>query len=64
MTLDAWNMIIRLEGMGQLDPMCQGCKEHYAWIKAHGSLPFAPSHKASTWCESGKRPHCSCDRCF
>lgn len=25
---------------------------------------FHPSHDASERCESGKRNHCSCDRCF
>lgn len=25
---------------------------------------FFPSHWASDRCESGKRPHCSCDVCF
>ena len=25
---------------------------------------FAPPHFASAHCESGKRNHCSCDRCF
>lgn len=25
---------------------------------------FGPPHVASDRCESGKRPHCSCDRCF
>ena len=25
---------------------------------------FAPRHKASERCESGKRNHCSCDICF
>ena len=24
----------------------------------------APPHKNSPNCESGKRPHCTCDRCF
>lgn len=23
-----------------------------------------PSHNASSMCESGKRNHCTCDRCF
>jgi hypothetical protein len=31
-------------------------------IKAAGG--FGPSHDASPSCESGKRPHCTCDRCF
>ena len=25
---------------------------------------FHPAHDASTFCESGKRAHCSCDTCF
>jgi hypothetical protein len=25
---------------------------------------FHPPHDASDRCESGKRPHCSCDTCF
>lgn len=25
---------------------------------------FGPSHDASPRCESGKRPHCTCDICF
>lgn len=25
---------------------------------------FAPSHAASPRCQSGKRPHCTCDTCF
>lgn len=23
-----------------------------------------PSHNPSPFCESGKRPHCTCDRCW
>jgi hypothetical protein len=25
---------------------------------------FHPWHDASRYCKSGKRPHCTCDRCF
>lgn len=25
---------------------------------------FHPSHDASSTCESGKRPHCTCDSCW
>jgi hypothetical protein len=25
---------------------------------------YHPAHDASERCESGKRPHCSCDTCF
>ena len=53
--------IARLEAQGRLDPNCAGCKEFYE----HPNVdPFAPNHKASDYCESGKRPHCTCDICF
>lgn len=56
-------MISLWEAKGWLDPNCPGCQEFY---KSPG-LPsdvFAPSHKASNECESGKRAHCTCDTCF
>lgn len=31
--------------------------------KYRGTTMF-PSHQASERCESGKRPHCTCDTCF
>lgn len=36
---------------------CETCAE-----LARGS--WGPSHDASPRCESGKRPHCTCDICF
>jgi len=36
---------------------CPTCAE-----LARGS--FGPSHDPSPRCESGKRPHCTCDVCF
>lgn len=30
----------------------------------NGKGAFAPSHDASTRCQSGGRPHCTCDACF
>lgn len=51
-----------MEKNGFLDPNCKGCKERYD-AKDPSSV-FAPSHKASPSCESGKRPHCTCDACF
>src|SRR5258708_735162 len=35
---------------------CNQCQEHLG--------EFYPSHFASQGCESGKRPHCTCDTCF
>ncbi len=53
--------INRMEATGDLDPNCKGCKPYYEHPTV---LPFAPSHKASNRCESGKYPHCTCDTCF
>jgi hypothetical protein len=51
----------RLEAMGVLVPDCPGCEEFYAHPDFN---PFAPRHRNSSYCESGKRPHCTCDACF
>lgn len=54
--------ISRWERAGELDPGCAGCKEFYA--AEAPSQVFAPGHKAKKKCESGGRPHCTCDACF
>jgi hypothetical protein len=56
--------IARYEEGGTLDPKCGGCTEHYAAIRRTGEMAFAPRHKASQRCESGRRNHCSCSTCF
>lgn len=38
-------------------PNCEFCRRY-------GHESNMPSHDASDRCESGKRPHCTCDRCF
>ena len=57
--------ISRFEKIGYLDPNCKSCQEIFypAYRKGDMSV-FAPRHKASERCESGKRPHCTCDVCF
>jgi hypothetical protein len=35
-----------------------------AYCDAHRDDPMMPSHTPSERCESGKRPHCTCDTCF
>ncbi|HEX7784769.1 MAG TPA: hypothetical protein VF653_00980 [Methylomirabilota bacterium] len=61
----------RMEQAGELDPECAYCQaEQYAYLGQlayDGEAPrlqHAPSHKPSDRCESGKRPHCTCDTCF
>lgn len=53
--------IARMEADGMLDPSCTGCREFYDHPTVN---PFAPAHKPSPRCESGKHPHCTCDTCF
>lgn len=56
-----------MESLGMLDPSCQMCRNIFYPAVQDGrfiSSVFAPSHKPSRYCESGKRPHCTCDRCF
>jgi hypothetical protein len=52
------------ESSGLLDPNCKSCAEVYEALRAGRRWPMGPSHKASPSCESGSRPHCSCDTCF
>lgn len=41
------------------DIECQLCRTIYFESKSP-----APNHEPSRYCESGKRPHCTCDTCF
>lgn len=50
-----------------INPNCLTCKEvFYPQLRQGKKLNeiFAPRHKASVRCESGKTPHCTCDTCF
>lgn len=38
-------------------PICSYCDKY-------GADSMMPAHDASPRCESGKRPHCTCDTCF
>lgn len=56
-----------LEERGLLDLSCPGCASDYVYYKnvwPLGTSPFHPPHKASSLCESGKHPHCTCATCF
>ena len=56
-----------LEMAKALDPDCNQCKILFYPKIIKGERVhniFAPSHKPSHKCESGKRPHCTCDTCF
>ena len=55
--------IARWEREGRLVPTCKACQEFYRAPCLPAEV-CAPSHKASAGCESGRYPHCTCDRCF
>ena len=59
--------IARLEADGRLSPTCRMCQEVFYPAVRDGKPiwnVFAPPHKASPRCQSGKYPHCTCDTCF
>lgn len=59
--------IQELEDKGKLDPSCGTCRKYfYPKLEEGKSIGdiFAPQHKASERCQSGKHPHCTCDTCF
>lgn len=56
--------IARWEKSGWLVPGCPGCQPVYDDPRKPAQSQQGPSHKPSNHCESGKRPHCSCDRCW
>lgn len=53
--------LARWTEMGYIDVDCPGCQEKLNHPRLDA---FAPSHKPSPMCRSGKRPHCTCDACF
>lgn len=55
-------VIARWEREGRIAVGCEGCASIYAAEDPYSVT--APPHTASKNCESGKRPHCTCDVCF
>lgn len=56
--------IARWEARGDLDPACHICRREWYASDEMPQDVFAPRHKASDNCQSGQRPHCTCDTCF
>ncbi len=59
--------IKELEIREVINPNCKTCVEiFYPQLRVGMKFEriFAPRHKASSRCESGKYPHCTCDTCF
>lgn len=55
------------EARGDYDPNCKTCVAVFLPEVEKGGVlwnVFAPPHKASPRCQSGKYPHCTCDTCF
>ena len=59
-------IIRECEKVGAIVPGCPGCRDFYTGVLAGYafSMIFAPRHVPSLRCESGRRPHCTCDTCF
>jgi hypothetical protein len=56
------NTLEIMEVTGRIVRGCLGCAP---WYEATNPVHvFAPGHKPSARCESGQRPHCTCDTCF
>lgn len=51
--------LARWERDGIIVRDCKGCEPLYADPDA-----MCPRHQGSEYCESGKRPHCTCDLCW
>lgn len=59
--------IKEMEALGLMDKNCKTCLNVFYPEVAKGKKIieiFAPAHKASTRCKSGKYNHCTCDTCF
>lgn len=59
--------IMQLYRDDRIDKDCKTCQEDFIPRLMNGarlSDIFAPRHKASENCKSGKHPHCTCDTCF
>lgn len=56
-------LIAKLEASGFLDPACGECQAHL-YPAEDPRRVFYPNHRALSSCQSGKRPHCTCDACF
>ena len=60
--MDRPQIIQHMESLGSLVPTCRACWEFYDAPDPRDV--FAPRHRASMHCQSGQRPHCTCDTCF
>lgn len=57
------SLIAIWERDGLMEPDCPGCAEFYGSPLMPYEV-FAPRHRGSVYCESGGRPHCTCELCF
>ena len=67
MTSEIYEKLLKLEEEGEIDRFCKTCQEIFIPQLKEGNniwSIFAPRHKASSRCQSGKHPHCTCDTCF
>jgi len=66
-TPEIYEYVLNLEKDEEIDRFCKMCQQVFIPQLMEGKKlhnVFGPRHKASKRCESGKRPHCTCDTCF
>ena len=56
--------IFRAYRAGQFAEGCLTCDSAVKRWRDTRAEPFLESHTPSSRCQSGKRPHCTCDTCF
>ena len=67
LTSEILEKVLKLEENGEFDRFCKTCQSIFLpQIKDGKEIYniFAPRHKPSDRCRSGKYPHCTCDTCF
>lgn len=67
LTSERLEYLLDLERRHLIDRFCEFCqKVIIPQIKDGKNITdiFAPRHKPSDRCQSGKHPHCTCDTCF
>jgi hypothetical protein len=56
--------LARWELQGWIERACPGCKPFYNTLQMPWDVALRePSHLPSHTCESGFKPHCTCERC-
>jgi hypothetical protein len=56
-------LVLELERKGLLDPACGECQRNLYPVEDLWRITY-PWHRVRASCESGRRPHCTCEHCW